>query len=59
LVVEPEASSIAAALVRLAHDPELRTQLGREARRRATEFSWDRVAGEIKRVYDDVFAEAS
>jgi UDP-glucose:(heptosyl)LPS alpha-1,3-glucosyltransferase len=59
LVVEPEASSMAAALVRLAHDHELRRRLGREARRRAVTFTWDRVAADVRRVYDDVLAEAA
>jgi glycosyltransferase involved in cell wall biosynthesis len=57
LVVEREPRSIAAALVRLAEDPELRKQAGRGARRRAVQFTWDRAASEVMRVYDSVLKE--
>lgn len=54
LVVQREPTSIAAALCRLAKDPDLRAELGRAARRRAEQFSWERAASEVAWSYREV-----
>jgi UDP-glucose:(heptosyl)LPS alpha-1,3-glucosyltransferase len=58
LVVQREPTSIAAALCRLAEDPDLRAELGRAARRRAEQFSWERAASEVARSYREVMEVA-
>jgi glycosyltransferase involved in cell wall biosynthesis/predicted metal-dependent phosphoesterase TrpH len=45
---------LAAALRRLLDDPDLRDQLGREGLHSVQRFDWERIAGEIERVYDEV-----
>ena len=47
-------SSLAAALTRLSGDSVLRTQLIEKGLRRASEFSWNRMARETLSVYEEV-----
>ena len=52
LLVEPRNSrALAAALYSLARDPDLRHEMGEAGRRRAPEFSWDRVTEQIVDFY--------
>jgi phosphatidylinositol alpha-mannosyltransferase len=52
ILVEPRnPRAIAAALYALARDPELRHEMGEAGRRRAPEFSWDRVTERIVDFY--------
>ena len=56
---DPQAFSagLAAAINRLARDPELRTRFGRDGRRRAVErFSWDAIARETVELYGSLRA---
>ena len=56
LVPEKDAEALAAALRRLAREPETRQRLGREARRRAVEsLSWDAAA----RRFEECYAQAA
>ncbi len=54
LVIQRDPRSIAAALGRLAQDPDLRTELGRAARRCAEEFTWDRAASDVAHSYEQL-----
>ncbi|HEX2195160.1 MAG TPA: glycosyltransferase family 4 protein [Candidatus Limnocylindria bacterium] len=55
LLVEPRnPRALAAALYRLAVDPELRHRMGEEGRARAPEYSWDRVTERIVDYYHEV-----
>jgi len=55
---EQVVADLTAALDRLAADPELRQTMGEAGRRRVREvFSWQRVADDLDRVYDEVLAE--
>ena len=47
---------LAAALRRLLDDPALRERLSQEGSRRVQRFDWERVAGEIESVYEEVAA---
>jgi len=52
ILVEPRnPRALAAALYTLARDPELRDEMGEAGRRRAPEFSWDRVTERIVDFY--------
>jgi len=52
ILVEPKnPRALAAALYALARDPDLRHELGEAGRRRAPEFSWDRVTERIVEFY--------
>ena len=52
LLVEPRnPRALAAALYSLARDPDLRHEMGEAGRRRAPEFSWDRVTEQIVDFY--------
>jgi glycosyltransferase involved in cell wall biosynthesis len=52
LVPEKDPAALAQALVRLLHQPELRTRLGQAARRRVEEeLNWPAVAGKFEGVY--------
>jgi phosphatidylinositol alpha-mannosyltransferase len=52
ILVEPKnPRALAAALYALARDPDLRHELGEAGRRRAPEFSWDRVTDRIVDYY--------
>ncbi len=53
-LVEPSASSVAAALARLAANPTLRSALGEEARRRAQAYGWDRSARSVITLYEQL-----
>jgi phosphatidylinositol alpha-mannosyltransferase len=54
ILVEPKnPRALAAALYALARDPDLRHELGEAGRRRAPEFSWDRVTERIVDYYYD------
>jgi glycosyltransferase involved in cell wall biosynthesis len=53
IVVEPaNAGSIAAAVKKLADDPQLCRQMSLAARRRAEQFSWSRVAEQYLALYE-------
>jgi UDP-glucose:(heptosyl)LPS alpha-1,3-glucosyltransferase len=52
LLVERTAQSVGEALARLAADPELRSQLGAEGRRRALRFGWEQSAASILAAYE-------
>jgi len=55
MLVEPRnPRALAAALYALARDPELRHEMGEAGRRRAPEFSWDRVTERIVDYYYEV-----
>lgn len=55
IVVPPENSdALAAALERLLADPEIRSRIGESARRKAQQYSIERVAARIMEVYDDI-----
>jgi phosphatidyl-myo-inositol alpha-mannosyltransferase len=55
LLVEPRNHrALAAGLYTLAHDAELRHRMGEEGRRRAPDYSWDRVTQQIVDYYHDV-----
>jgi glycosyltransferase involved in cell wall biosynthesis len=53
-LVERSASSVAAALTRLAAKPGLRSALGEEARRRAQAYGWDRSAQSVASLYEQL-----
>ena len=58
LLVEPRNHrALAAALYRLAGDPDLRHRMGEEGRAKAPEYSWDRVSDQIVDFYREVRAE--
>jgi phosphatidyl-myo-inositol alpha-mannosyltransferase len=58
ILVEPRnPRALAAALYALARDPDLRHEMGEAGRRRAPEFSWDRVTERIVDFYYEVRAE--
>jgi glycosyltransferase involved in cell wall biosynthesis len=55
LLVPPEdPAALRAAIARVAGDAGLRERLGRAARERARDFSWDRIAAEIERILAEV-----
>jgi phosphatidylinositol alpha-mannosyltransferase len=55
LLVEPRnAMALAAALYKLAGDPDLRHDMGEAGRLRAPEYSWDRVTERIVDFYHEV-----
>jgi glycosyltransferase involved in cell wall biosynthesis len=57
LVPSHNVEALAAALVRLAHDPEKRQQMGATARRRAAEaYSSNRLVNDVERLYADRLA---
>jgi phosphatidylinositol alpha-mannosyltransferase len=57
-LVEPKnPRALAAALYSLARDPEVRHEMGEAGRRRAPEFSWDRVTERIVDFYYEVRSE--
>ena len=59
LLVEPRNHrALAAALYRLASDPELRLRMGEAGRARAPEYSWDRVTERIVEYYHEVREQA-
>ena len=60
LLVEPKNHrALAAALYRLANDPELRAAMGEAGRARAPEYSWDRVTQQIVDFYHEVRERAA
>ncbi len=60
LLVEPrDPDALAAALERLIKDPDLRARLGEAGARRAPEYDWKHVTGELVRVYQEVIARRS
>ncbi len=57
LMVPPkDEQALALALVRLLSDEALRAKMGAAGRRRAEQFSWDKVAGRVLGFYDEVSA---
>ena len=57
ILVPPEnAERLAGAMRRLLQDQGYRRRLGRAGRRRAERFSWDRVAGDQERFYEQVLS---
>ena len=56
LVVEPTGAAIAAAMRRLASDPQLATQLGEGARETAAAFTWERALTEFDLALDEVMS---
>jgi phosphatidyl-myo-inositol alpha-mannosyltransferase len=58
LLVEPRNHrALAAALYRLAHDPELRHAMGEAGRAKAPEYSWDSVTERVVELYRDVIRQ--
>jgi glycosyltransferase involved in cell wall biosynthesis len=57
VLVERTPESVASALGRLARSPELRHQMGNEARRRASVFTWQRSVDSMMELYRDLLAE--
>jgi phosphatidyl-myo-inositol alpha-mannosyltransferase len=58
LLVEPrDEVALAMSLVHALADAELRRQLGEAGRRRAAQFSWDRIASSVLAYYDEVREE--
>lgn len=55
-VVEPTGRAIADAMTRLRDDPELATEMGREARERASRFTWENALAEISSGLERVIA---
>lgn len=53
------AEAVAARLVRLAADPELRRRLGNIGRQRALQFSWQRSASSVLEAYEHVLNDAA
>lgn len=58
LFVERDTGSIGSALARLAGDPELRSRLGREGRRRSQEFTVERAAEALVDTYQGLLGES-
>jgi glycosyltransferase involved in cell wall biosynthesis len=58
ILVAPTAESVAAALILLAGDAELRTRLGEEGRRRVTGRTWQASADRVVEVYRELAASA-
>lgn len=52
LVPPQDEQAIALSLVRLLSDADLRARMGRAGRKRAEEFSWDKVAGRVLAFYE-------
>ena len=59
LVEENDPELLAAALVKLYHNPELRSKMAEAARRRALDLSWTRIAQEHANLYQELVAESS
>jgi glycosyltransferase involved in cell wall biosynthesis len=59
LVPPKDPDALAGKLAQLFRHPELRERLGRQALRHVREnYTWERVAGQVARLYDDVLARA-
>lgn len=60
-VVSPpgDVAALAAQIVRLARDPELRRELSRRGRERSLDFAWPRITDRIEAVYRDVISRRS
>jgi UDP-glucose:(heptosyl)LPS alpha-1,3-glucosyltransferase len=56
LLVQRDPDSIAAALSRLAREPELRRRLGAEARLRAGAYDWERSSASVIRLYENIIS---
>lgn len=54
-----DAAAVAAAMRQLLADAGQRRRLGEAGRRTASNYTWDRMAGELERVYADVWREKS
>lgn len=53
-LVERTREAVADALVRLASDPDLRRRMGREGRRRALAYTWERSVSSVVRLYEQL-----
>lgn len=49
---------LAEAMLRLYRDPDLRTALGRNARERALEYTWDIYAAQVWQAYNDILQDS-
>ncbi|MGH9169504.1 MAG: glycosyltransferase family 4 protein [Acidimicrobiales bacterium] len=54
VIVQPRASDLAAALVRMADEPQRRRSLGEQARRRAMALDWETIAARFGEMLDSV-----
>jgi UDP-glucose:(heptosyl)LPS alpha-1,3-glucosyltransferase len=57
IVVDRAPESVGAALSRLAADPDLRTRMGAEGRRRASAYTWERSVESVLSVYAELLGE--
>jgi glycosyltransferase involved in cell wall biosynthesis len=58
VLVERTGSDVARALISLTGDPELRSRLGEAARKRASEFTWNRSVDGVAALYRELAAAA-
>ncbi|HMB67754.1 MAG TPA: glycosyltransferase family 4 protein, partial [bacterium] len=49
-------AALAAAVVRVLRDPDLRRSMGRAGRAKAERFSWSGIAADLERLYDELLA---
>jgi glycosyltransferase involved in cell wall biosynthesis len=57
LLVKPgDPAALAAAIDAVLGDPEVARRMGAAARERAPEYDWERVADEVRALYDEVLA---
>jgi len=54
-VDDPQA--LAERLTSLVNDPDLRSEMGENAARFAREYRWERIAGQVMKVYQDVIGD--
>ena len=58
IVIEPDPDQLASALTKLLDDPKLREKMGANGIRLVLEkFTWDRIADQMIRLYEDVLTE--
>jgi glycosyltransferase involved in cell wall biosynthesis len=59
LIEGDDPGEVAAAVLSIVNDDQVRRQLGARGLARAAEFTWERTAERTLRVYDDVLADAA